>query len=463
MANKNKGKVIQMLSPENYIRKKARSLPIYECWINADWEDSGMANIVVARRHSNGNITYCMYLVDLLCLGVKDTHYKFNVTETEYRHFLEKFEGRMDVEIAGYTLVHNIILAGVEFSEEYGFKPHKDFTSVTEFMLEEDGEDIDLIEIECGRDGKPMYVQGPFDDAAKANKIMKQLEHSAGAGNFDFMKEVDEDFEDEFEDDEDDEDDEFKDLTLEEKGIELMRNFNRLPKLNDAEHQNFLSLLQSIVNDFVDVSEHNRFYNKLTEELTLIKIDHEKLPNELLGIDTGNIQVSNEIKQGFLWVVNGTCSLKQAKKHFKLFSKNTGVDAAIDYLDMVISGLDHSRKYESKLKEAALKHPNYALLQLKWTKNRILPAVNMKLLPHYPCKLDNFFQGRDYIHPWEYFCYLDTFIHFVIAENNFAKLDALKTVINEIDLDEKEIEIFIAIINLMQLQIVVNYFSEKKH
>jgi hypothetical protein len=33
MANKIKGKVIQMLSPENYIRKKARSLPIYECWI----------------------------------------------------------------------------------------------------------------------------------------------------------------------------------------------------------------------------------------------------------------------------------------------------------------------------------------------------------------------------------------------------------------------------------------------
>ena len=31
MANKNKGKVIQMLSPENYIRKKARSLP---CLLN---------------------------------------------------------------------------------------------------------------------------------------------------------------------------------------------------------------------------------------------------------------------------------------------------------------------------------------------------------------------------------------------------------------------------------------------
>jgi len=67
MANKNKEKVIQMLSPENYIRKKARSLPIYECWVNTNWEGSGMANIVIARSHTNGNITFCIYLVDLYC------------------------------------------------------------------------------------------------------------------------------------------------------------------------------------------------------------------------------------------------------------------------------------------------------------------------------------------------------------------------------------------------------------
>ena len=183
MANKNKGKVVQMLSPENYIRKKARSLPIHECWINEGWEDSGMANIVIARIHSNENITFCIYLVDLLCLGVKDTGYKFNVTETEYRDFLEKYLDRMEVEKIDYALAHNIILAAVEFAEEYGFKPHKEFTSITEFMLEEDNDDIELMEIECGRDGKPLYVQGPYDDPAKANKIIKQLEHHVGKGD----------------------------------------------------------------------------------------------------------------------------------------------------------------------------------------------------------------------------------------------------------------------------------------
>jgi hypothetical protein len=47
MAKKNSGKVIQMLSPENYIRTKSRTLPIYECWINTDWEDVNLANCIV--------------------------------------------------------------------------------------------------------------------------------------------------------------------------------------------------------------------------------------------------------------------------------------------------------------------------------------------------------------------------------------------------------------------------------
>ena len=57
MAQKNTGKVIQMLSPENYIRKKARSLPVYECLVNTDWKEQGVAHVMIARNHSNTNIT----------------------------------------------------------------------------------------------------------------------------------------------------------------------------------------------------------------------------------------------------------------------------------------------------------------------------------------------------------------------------------------------------------------------
>ena len=459
MANKNKEKVIQMLSPENYIRKKARSLPIHECWITENWEDSGMANIVIARSHTNGNITFCIYLVDLYCLGVKDSIYNFNTPKTEYRSFIEKFSSGMAIELVEYALVHNIIFAAVEFAEDFGFKPCKDFTSLTEFMLEEDNEDIELIEIECGKNGKPLYVQGPDDDTAKVNKIMKQLEHSAGVGNFDFIQEVDPKFGDGWGDDDEDDWDEFEDITLEEKGNKFMAYYDRIKKLTDDEYADFLDLLQSIVDDLMDIDAYNRFCDELFEELNQLEINRDEIPNELFGVDK-NARISDEIKQAFLTFLNESEPLKQRKKQIDVLRKNKGFEAAVDYLDIVTAGFERSRKYESKLKEAALKYPDYSILQLKWTKNRITSDINLEDLPHYPCKLENFFPGRDSLHPWEYFCYLDTFTHFVIAEHNFAKLDALKTVLDELDLDENEIQSLILIINLIQMSLVANHFKE---
>ena len=131
MAKSNKGKVIQMLSPVNYIRQKARALPVYECVVNANWQESKIANLVVARQHTNGNITAGIYLIDLACLGVKDTLWFFNIPVPEYRENLDRFMdmGR-GVEKIDYLLAHNIVYASIEFAEVYEFKPHKDFTSI---------------------------------------------------------------------------------------------------------------------------------------------------------------------------------------------------------------------------------------------------------------------------------------------------------------------------------------------
>ena len=458
MTNKNKGKVIQMLSPENYIRKKARSLPIHECWITENWEDSGMANIVVSRSHTNGNITFCFYLVDLLCLGVKDSSYKFNVTETEFRDFIERMAERMPVEIIDYVLAHNIILSAVEFAEEYGFKPHKDFTSVTEFMLEEDNDDIELIEIECGKNGKPLYVQGPFEDAAKANKIMKQLEHSAGQGNSDFIQEVDNDdpdFNNTIED-------EFEDMTFEEKGSELLKSYKHLEKLNDNESERFYKLLQSLVDDLINTDEHNRYYDLLLKELTSVKISKTKIPNELLGIKNGNEQILDDIKQSFLQIITGDASIKQRKKQFETFSKNKGIDAAVAYLDVLLSGLDRSFNYPKKLRDATAKYPDYALMQIKWTKFNITPDKNLESLPHYPCKMKDYFKNRKSIHTWEYFCYLDAYVHLVLAEKNFDKLEALNSVIVELDIDERAMLSLRLLINMFQVEIIVRHLKAEK-
>lgn len=203
MTKNKKGKVVQMLSPENYIRKKARTLPLFECLVRSDWEETKMTAVVIARQHINGHITACSYVVDLACLGVKDTMFLFNVTPLDYSDFKEKLNASTDMIEVDYPLAHNIILAAVEFAAEFGFKPCKEYESITKFMLEEDTEEIELIEIECGKNGKPFYIQGPFEDDVRARQIMVQLEKTAGRGNYDFVWGADDEFADQFDDDDD--------------------------------------------------------------------------------------------------------------------------------------------------------------------------------------------------------------------------------------------------------------------
>lgn len=193
MAKNKKNKVVQMLSPENYIKQKARSLPIYKCTINSDWEENGMAHITVIRKHVNDNFTVGFYLVDLKCLGIKDSHYVFNISQHEFNETFAHSEYQMPTETIPYIMAHNIIFAGLEFAEDYGFKPHKTFTSVAQYILEEDTDDIELIEIQCGndQDGKPVFFRGPDDDETFVNKVLAQLEKTAGHGNYYYAGHID--------------------------------------------------------------------------------------------------------------------------------------------------------------------------------------------------------------------------------------------------------------------------------
>ncbi|MFA7493263.1 MAG: hypothetical protein WCZ43_07100 [Proteiniphilum sp.] len=80
------------------------------------------------------------------------------------------------------------VYAAWEFGEEIGFEPHKDFLSITRYMLEEDNDDIPLIEVACGDEGgKPIYIQGPFEDDAMAKMIINRLEKNVGEGNFHYV------------------------------------------------------------------------------------------------------------------------------------------------------------------------------------------------------------------------------------------------------------------------------------
>ncbi len=171
---------------EQSIIRRAREYPILECRISSDWEKEqpGLVEILVARKQPDGDICFGFYLVDKLCLGLKNTLAHAGVPLASYRREIRDrvFRGSKAKDCP-VELAHQMIYASIEYAEQFGFQPERDF-ALNQYILEPRGELEESYKITFGRDGKPFFIAGPNDNIAR---ILRQLEKTAGAGNFDFI------------------------------------------------------------------------------------------------------------------------------------------------------------------------------------------------------------------------------------------------------------------------------------
>lgn len=182
------------LSLKAYIKKVARKLPIHECRIYDNWKEEGKTQIFVSRKRNNGQLLVSFYLVDIWCLGLKDSFYR-EMEPYEYDEIVEKTNSTIQHQIGAEfvtcepALAFNVIYGAVEYAEDLGFVPAKEF-AITEYMLD-DVEEVEYMDIEFGKNGKPFYASGPDDNVAK---ILNTLNKSVGEGNYEFLAHFGPDF-----------------------------------------------------------------------------------------------------------------------------------------------------------------------------------------------------------------------------------------------------------------------------
>lgn len=172
--NKSKGQQQAALSPYRFMREKARTLPIGKCYIAPpDWQESGMAHIIVTRMRPSGNVVMAAFLVDTFCLGVKDASYHENMPSSIFEDYLNNYKKGMGLKEISYNEAHNIIYGAMAFAEEGGIKPAKEFDPAG-YILEEDSEDIPLIEYDFGKNGKHFLVVNPDRKEMSYYHILKK-------------------------------------------------------------------------------------------------------------------------------------------------------------------------------------------------------------------------------------------------------------------------------------------------
>jgi hypothetical protein len=175
----------QTMTPKQYfLAGRPRLLEIYECVVNEDYKDSGMAIVLVARQHKTGNITFSSFIVDIFCLGVKDANSAFNRTEDEYVDYKDQVYSHGPEVPISYDLAHNIIFGAIDYAKKLGFSPHKDWETA-QFMLEPKASaNVQKIDLDFGKDGKPFFMSGPYD---KVDSILNKLRSAVGEGNFTYL------------------------------------------------------------------------------------------------------------------------------------------------------------------------------------------------------------------------------------------------------------------------------------
>jgi hypothetical protein len=182
-----------------------REAPVAGCWVTGHWADrlgvtghadwpglpaaesesgeSGLVGVLVA-RDTGSTVLACGFLVDVFCLGVKDTNGPKTMDRRKLPDFTWTFFSAWPSQphvAAPLDLARHVVFGAEDYARSLGFEPHPDFAKGAVLLGDWEADSSDVT---FGRDGKPFYINGPRDDTYGN---LAKLRRTAGEGNFDYL------------------------------------------------------------------------------------------------------------------------------------------------------------------------------------------------------------------------------------------------------------------------------------
>jgi hypothetical protein len=135
--------------------------------------------VLVAAPDGRDRLSVCGYLVDTWCLGVKNAIGPRRMGRRAFDSYKREYFGPWESDgiPVPLELAQHLVFGAVEYARRLGFEPHRDFRQARRALGSWDGTSA----ITFGRDGTPLYVNGPWDDP---ERVLATLERSVGGGRF---------------------------------------------------------------------------------------------------------------------------------------------------------------------------------------------------------------------------------------------------------------------------------------
>lgn len=226
------------------ILKRYRKYPIDKCYITPNWENTGMADIIITRKKENGKIAMATFLVDLWCLGVKDVY--GILTSDDYD--IDEIKRRQELTEIDYPTAHNIIYGAVEFAGEAGFEPANGYWDWVN-LLEEDTDNVPFIDINFGKEGK--YFLTTFKGSRESLHI-SELKNKLG-DRFQYLIKDADSYESDDRDDYEDKDYDYDDYDEEVRELEKY-----LGNMSEGERDSMLSAMEKLSEQIEESKKFNK-------------------------------------------------------------------------------------------------------------------------------------------------------------------------------------------------------------
>lgn len=200
-------KITPTLTKKNRQWTGVENAPVVDALVPTKIFDLGIGNVWLSRKLPNGLIAVGGFLVDVYCLGIKDTIRK-TVDPDEYGLLLAAIRQSSEetYETKAPAYIRKLVEQAAAYAQSLGFDPRPDYDKTKAIFG-------NLLADECGdvfafgSNGKPYYVCGPNDSPAFQNRVVKTLEASCGPDGYEYMTRLPGIFDDDddfsFDDDED--------------------------------------------------------------------------------------------------------------------------------------------------------------------------------------------------------------------------------------------------------------------
>ncbi len=189
--------------------QSAEKWPVTTAVVSTNIWKGGIGSLAIARRESEGQLVFAVFLVDVHCLGVKNAFWKAG-TQQDFDDLVGRMNETQKVTAIAPACLVKIVQGAVDYAGSFGLPPHPDYRHAARLLAGIDPSACPE-QFTFGRNGKPFYVQGPHESSAEAAAIMQRIQAAGGhflieasaadiEGEFDSADALDAD---EFDDDDD--------------------------------------------------------------------------------------------------------------------------------------------------------------------------------------------------------------------------------------------------------------------